>query len=94
MSCTHMNLSLSEILKAFLHTDCFSSFIHLRPSSLWVDMAFFFFYQILIWSFMALQTEEAVERTVLIVSAIEFPLHEVEYWVRRGKNILQSGRAL
>lgn len=44
MSCTHMNLSLSEILKAFLHTDCFSSFIHLRPSSLWVDMAFFFLF--------------------------------------------------
>ena len=43
---------------------------------------------------MALQTEEAVERTVLIVSAIEFPLYEVEYWVRRGKNILQSDRAL
>ena len=42
-SCTHMNLSLSEILKAFLCTDCFSSFIHLELSSLWVDVAFFFF---------------------------------------------------
>ena len=40
---------------------------------------------------MALLMEDTVERTVLIVSAIEYPLNEVEYWVRRGKNILQSG---
>ena len=74
-----MNLSLSEILKAFLCTDCFSSFIHLELSSLWVDVAFFFFFfQILIWSLMALLMEDTVERTVLIVSAIEYLLYEVE----------------
>ena len=39
-----MNLSPSEILKAFLCTNCFSSFIHLELSSLWVDVAFFFFF--------------------------------------------------
>ena len=40
---------------------------------------------------MALLMEDTVERTVLIVSAIEYSLYEVELWVRRGKNILQSG---
>ena len=39
---------------------------------------------------MTLLMEDTVERTVLIVSAIEYSLYEVEYWVRRGKNILQS----